>query len=574
MAIGGGCGASTGKSLLRCRHCVQHVWRNILLCIMIRKFLLPIMLLRAATAWAAPQPVPCEVVVPLLDAHQAVVTATAPDGKSYPVFLSAPTSPLLTEVRQQLDSSFAQQVLKLDRYARNLVIARRQSAGKPVEDALTAPMYLLMSNEEGGFARFGFWLQDPDGKRRFLMREYVDLVVEERSVRAGGFEEIFSHELGHLILKALTGSLPAGLSRNMHQSMSITDYPTAFDEGYAEHFQVLVRDATTNPYLRKLSIGSLETDMETSWLSVADGQLRIDGVKRNLFIHRKPLPASALDSQPDLYRVFVDDETSTAFLPTELKNGQQMMASEGVIATLFYRLVNDATFRNSYRAPSFYEPFTQSPVVTPRQVVTPYENVNLKLFAAMAQVPRWSTDQPPILSILQKYGQLFPDEAKRADQIFIETTWGAVTSQQLAAALQRASADGHRGDITAFRRDLAFPLLAPVTDEIAASKLSLDANLGPELWIVNSGFKIPSAYWETQRTEPLVINLNTATTPELMTIPGIDLELARKIVLARDARGFFHSIDDLAAAGVPSSAIARLKQLQQQVEALGTYNRQ
>lgn len=540
---------------------------------MIRKLLLPIVLLRAAIAWSAPQPVLCEVVVPLLDAHQAVVTAAAPDGKSYPVFLPAPAGPLLAEVRQQLNTSFAQQVLKLDRYARNLVIARRKSIGKPLEDALTAPMYLLMSNEEGGFARLGFWFQDSDGKRRLLMREYVDLVVSERSVRAGGFEEIFSHELGHLILKALTGGLPAGLSRNMHLSMSITDYPTAFEEGYAEHFQVLVRDATANPYLRKLSIGSLETDMETSWLSAADGQLRIDGVKRNLFIHRKPLPASALDSQPDLYRVFVDDETSIVFLPTELKNGQQMLASEGVIATLFYRFVNDDTLRNSYREPSFYEPFTQSPVAVPREVITPYENVNLKLFAAMAQVPRWSADQPPILGILHKYGQLFPDEAKRADQIFIETTWGAVTSQQLAAALQRASADGHRGDITAFRRDLAFPLLAPVMGEVLASKLFLDANLGPELWIVNSDFKIASPYWQTQRTEPLVINLNTATVPELMSIPGIDLGLARKIVAARDARSFFRTLDDLAAVGLPPAVLELIRKMSQQAQAFGAYDR-
>lgn len=540
---------------------------------MIRNLLLSIMLLKAAVAWTASQPIPCEVVVPLLDAHHAVVVAVAPDGKSYPVFLAAPASPLLAEVRQQLETSFAQQVLKLDRYARNLLIARRKSSGKAVEDALTTPMYLLMSNEEGGFARFGFWLQDTDGKRRLLMRAYVDLVVNERGVRTGGFEEIFSHELGHLILKALTGGLPAGFSRNMHQSMSITDYPTAFDEGYAEHFQAVVRDATTNPYLGKTTNGSSGTDFETLWLSAADGQLRIDGVKRNLFIHRKPLPSAALDPQPDLYRLFVDDETSTAFLPTELKNGQQMMASEGVIATLFYRLVNDDTLRNSYRDPSFYEPLTESPAPNPRQVITPYENVNLKLFAAMAQVPRWTADQPPILSILRMYGQLFPDEAKRVDQIFVETTWGAVTSQPLAAALQRASADGRRGDIAAFRQDLAAPLVTPVIAEVVDGRLALDANLGPELWVLNSNFKIASAYWETQRTEPLAINVNTGTVADFMTIPGVDLGLARKIVTERDARGFFRSLDALGTIGVPAAVLRDLREMQKQAQVAGTYDR-
>ena len=89
--------------------------------------------------------------------------------------------------------------------------------------------------------------------------------------------------------------------------------------GYAEHFQPLARDATTNATLRKMMDGRGAMDLELFWLSAADGQLRSDGVKRNWFIHRKPIPAIALDANPDLYRLFVDDETSTTFLPTELK---------------------------------------------------------------------------------------------------------------------------------------------------------------------------------------------------------------------------------------------------------------
>lgn len=43
------------------------------------------------------------------------------------------------------------------------------------------------------------------------------------------------------------GELPAGAARNVHEIMTLTDYPTAFDEGYAEYFQPLARDATRNP---------------------------------------------------------------------------------------------------------------------------------------------------------------------------------------------------------------------------------------------------------------------------------------------------------------------------------------
>jgi len=536
---------------------------------------LPAVLVCTALACAAPQrtTVPCEVLVPVLDTKQSVVTATAPDGKPYPVFRVAPVTKLLGRVRGELETSFAQHVLKLDRYARNLLIARRAGARAPIDEELTAPMYLLMSTEEGGFARFGFWLEDANGKGKLVLAGYVDLVVSEDSVEAGDFEEIFSHELGHLILKALTGGLPHGRSRKGHLSMSVSDYPTAFDEGYAEHFQPLVRDVTTNTDLRKLTSGTTTTDFDSFWLSAADGQLRTDGVKRNLFIHRKSLPLMVLDAKPDLYGLFIEEETSTTYLPTELKNGQEMMASEGVIATLFYRMVNDQHLRESYSVPSFYEAFTREPVGTPQEVVTPYENVNLKLFAAMEKLRGSRASRPPIISVVEQYAKLFPSEAKRVYQLFIETTWGATASQELAVGLQRMSADGRRGDIAAFRQNNPSALFSAVMADVTSGKRALDANLGPELWVANTEFKIARAVWEKERTEPLTTNLNTASVAELMTVPGVDLPMARRIIGARDARGFFRSIDELSEAGIPAGVIARLREMQKAMARVGTYER-
>ena len=518
--------------------------------------------------WAAPQrpPTPCEVLVPVLDSQQSVVTATTAEGKPYPVFRVAAESKTVNQVRHELETSFAQQVLKLDRYARNLALGRRQTAGAAIEEALSAPMYLLMSTEEGGYARFGFWLEDATGKRRLVLAGYVDLVVRDDSVDGGGFEEIFSHELGHLITKTLIGGVPCGPSQKMHQSMTVTDYPTAFYEGYAEHFQPLARDATTNATLRKMMDGRGATDLELFWLSAADGQLRSDGVKRNWFIHRKPIPSIALDANPDLYRLFVDDETSTTFLPTELKNGQEMMASEGVNATLFYRTVNDHRLGQSYREPAFYKAFVGAPVGTPQEAVTPYENVNLKLFAAMDKLRGRTATGPPIIELVNEYARLFPDERKRIYELFIETTWGATASQEVAAALQHAAAIGHRGDMALFRQERAFPLLDALIVEVAGGKRALDANLGPELWVANAGFKIASPVWDTQRTQPLTININTASVAELMTVPGVDLQMARRIIAARDARGFFRSMDELSAAGVPDGAMGSLREMKKAMD--------
>jgi hypothetical protein len=533
-------------------------------------FILLFVTLPAVVTFAQPT-TPCEIVVPILDAQQKVLTATAPDGHSYPVFRAAPVTELTESLRRELETSFAQEALRLDRFARNLSASKMEVP----DQSLTSPMYLLMSTQDGGFARFGFWLEDTSGKRRFVPAGYVDLVIgkDAHALESGNFEEIFPHELGHLVLRTLTGGLPAGPSRKMHQSMTVTDYPTAFDEGFAEHFQPIVRDATTNSHLRRMASGTGSTDFELLWLSDRDTQLRTDGVKHNLFIHRKPLPENALDVNPDLYRVFVDAETSTVFLPTELKTGQQMMASEGVIATLFYRIVNDNRLRTHYREAQFYIRFLGGdPAASPEKAITPYENVNLKLFAALAELRGDKSGRPPMISLVEHYAKLFPDEAKRIQTIFVETTWGATVSQKLASELSRAALDGGRGDMSLFTQEAPFRLLYSTVTEVAEGKRALDANVGPELWISNSDFKIARAMWTTQRSLPLTINLNTATEPELMTISGMNLELAKRTLAARRERGFFQNINDLGIF-LPPEIMRRLKAMSENMKQIQPYQR-
>ena len=525
--------------------------------------------------------VAARILVPVLDAKRQPVQQAAPDGKTYPVFRVAPESPLVTRASEVLRTGFAQQVLRLDRYARNMLLwEERQHGGATAADQqrLSEPMSLLMSTEEGGFARDGFWLEDAEGQRRLIQAGYVDLVVDERSVADGDFDEIFSHELGHLILRALVGRIPDGPSRTMHMSMAVTDYPTAFDEGFAEQFQPLARDASENPAVRQMMKGAGATDLNLLWFSRMDQQLRTDGVKRNLFVHHKPLPAAALEPHPDPYRVWLDDLTSPVFVPDELKNGQQMMASEGVIATLFYRIVNDERLGGHYRPADFYRRFLldgEAPV-SPETIFSPYENENLKLFAAMRLLAEKPLDAHRVLMIdlVEAYDRLFPDEASAMDTLFLETTYGATASEPLVLAFERAAHDGGTGDIAAFRQSSrgAISGLREAISQVSAGKLKIDANLGPELWLLHNAFKIPTAVWQQERTLPLTFNLNAASVAELMTVPGIDLALARKIVAARDGRGYFARVDDLEAI-VPPAVLASLQRMSEQMKNAAPYQR-
>ncbi|HMD97817.1 MAG TPA: helix-hairpin-helix domain-containing protein [Terriglobia bacterium] len=527
-------------------------------------------------------PAPVEIVSPVIDAQGHLVEAVAPDAKKYPVFRQPPESPFVSQLREVLHSGPAQQVLVLERFARTLRSQERNAATGEPRPASLAPMYLLLSNEEGGFARYGFWMERTNGRRELVMAGYVDLVVDQRSVDSGGFEEIFCHELGHLILRSLLGDLSHGPSRKMHQSMTVTDYPTAFDEGYAEHFQPLARDETKNPVLRKIQSGTGTTDLDLLWLSNLDTQLRTDGVKRNLFVHRKAPPAVNAGQGADLYQVFLNEESSTQFLNGALKNGQEMMASEGVIATLFYRLVNRESLRNRYREPAFCRQFLEANAgrdTDPQKEISPYENVNLKLFAAMRQVAPEAGDssRPLAIALIDAYAKLFPEEAKNVYDLFLATTYAVTASQEAATAFERAAAAGQVGDLDSYRQDsrAAFSLLDQITNRVAKGDLALDANLGPELWLLNDDFKIAPAVWERERTVPLSINLNTASEPELMTLPGVDSALAARIVSTRHSRGYFSSLDEVGLIeGVSPALVEAMKGMAEKMRKAGMYARQ
>jgi DNA uptake protein ComE-like DNA-binding protein len=455
------------------------------------------------------------VLVPVKHGDQ-LVTKHGPNGTAIPVFQQAPDDSLRRALTKESKHGTVAFMLQLDELAQRL-------SGQAVQ-----PTWLLLTEEEGGFAKRGFWLRI-DGRDRLVDQPYVALVVDSGSVGDGSFEEIFAHEAGHVLLRRLIPHLPAGMSRLNHGSLTVTDDPTAFDEGFAIHFQTLSRLMTVNAKLKAHDAGLGDKPFTPLWQSNVDGALRIDGVRRNWFIHRQILPPGEDDA-------FVRRANSSAFDVASLKNGNQMMASEGVVATLFYR------------------------ALAPHPSVVRYAS----LFRALQELnSRVLVPDSPLMPLLaQSWMSTDPPQGAVFTKIFIETSYGATIDRGLPVAAAALAQVGRAGDQKAFIESLkpARMQLAAVEERVNMQPVALTAALGPALWIA--------------LTETVFVNLNTAEPDQLVALDYLLTNWAASIVAERENHGPYSSLIDLGQrVGLPVPLTSKLNDMSAKAGMLGTYPR-
>lgn len=450
---------------------------------------------------------------------QPATSLASPDGKSRaPVVERVRSGPLYESLQQEARRGTTARVLALDELA-------MQVAGQP-----KGVSWLLLSQEDGGFARHGFWLKEADGTR-WVDEPMVDLVVDKGSIEDGSFEEIFAHELGHVMLRRLVPNLPAGYSRTPHHSFSLTDQPTAFDEGWATHFQPLARKLTVNPRLRANDEGMDTRPFLPLWQSNLDSAARIQGVRQNWFVHRKATPEGGGDAVER-------QELSTMFDRARLRNGAQMLASEGVVATFFYRHLASDMAR--------YEPMFRALRALSREKLTPDTPLVPALAAALARVS--------------------PEDGKRFIGTLMETSHGALASPQLLRTAEQLAVAGRAGDAEAFVPALndARRLFAKALDEAQADPSKLAAQAGPAVWLRHPTHKLGG--------EPLAIDLNTAEKEHLMTLPGVD---AARALASRAQDGYFTGVADFARRlRLDARTASKLEAMHQAMRKAGPYPRQ
>ncbi|HKS57111.1 MAG TPA: hypothetical protein VJS12_17575 [Steroidobacteraceae bacterium] len=447
--------------------------------------------------------------------------------RQVPVVTRVTSGPLYEQLQKEAREGFTATVLALDE------LAQRRSGTAPV------PTWLYLAVEDGGFARVGFFLREERGER-FVPDAYVDLVVDEDIVANGGFEEIFAHEMGHVFLRRLFPSLPPGYSRTPHMSLAITDYPTAFDEGFATHMQPLVRRLTRNAALHDEDLGLTSKPFVPYWLSNLDRSARTDGVRRNWFVQLQAPQGSAASA-----------EHSTLFDIERLKNGNQMLASEGVVATLFYRWL----------------------VPGPADERALLERYG-KMFDAFAALEKRKPgpDSPLMIQLVDSYRALFPQESDRMLTVLLETTYGATADASLTPTVESVAARGRSGDIETFVGELtpARKSFAKLRESVLKDPATAGAALGPNLWLLSD-----TPMGGPDKNAKTAINLNTAERDDLLKLPGIDAGSADKLLQSRRRDGLFRSLDDVVArAQVSEPAKQRLVEMMSGMQRAGVYSRE
>jgi hypothetical protein len=392
------------------------------------------------------------------------------------------------------------------------------------------PAYLLVSSHMGGFPRFGFYLGSLDKRSA----GYVDLPATPRiGGRFGAMDQIFPHELGHVILVQLAGPPKRGGSNQMHAIGVRTDPYNAFNEGFAEHFQVMaVDDPDALPetrallpdrfFERRTSMQFREYAQELQagwpapgrrriafplWFSGAEQALRYYAVRANGF-SRQPQTADRL-LHADPYNAYLLDNMLPGRPSDPPKNAPQLASTEGVVAALFVAWLTDPQIQNIRRDAAFYRPFGVN-----AESVTPLENAYLKLFHALL-----ASRPSDVQEAIAGYEASFPDEAPVLDRV------------------------------------------------VRAISLGQGFRSGPAVWLANDDFRIGTSVFDQFRTQPRVhtFDLNAASLVDLVAVPGVTRQLAEAI-----RRGApYGSVEDLGRVhGMDPPLLRRFRVLQQRSVAM------
>jgi hypothetical protein len=353
-------------------------------------------------------------------------------------------------------------------------------------------------------------------------------------IKSSGIEEIFAHEFSHLWLSLLGYDFGLSQSNKFHTCTAITDPFMAFSEGFAEHLEIVTKDLGDN-FDWKSTFWDYGYDVN-AWLCLRDEQLRYHGVINNRFIYHTAFPhLQANDTYNNLH---LDHITSSAFTPEKLKNGNQMMASEGVISSVFYQMYKHELFKNTFLDDFFYLQFGVD-----KNNLTRLMNLYLKILFAISKINL--KESSLMVDFIQSYGNEFSNEKKELYEIFLKVTHYSTVSPKSSEIFANLYRIGRRGEIKVFKDTLLSTneWKKDMHNRVLSGELPLDNALVSELWI-DSDEDITPIPWEPKEKVKYHFNINTATEIDFLSLNKMTFEYAVELVKIRDSKCGFKSLEE------------------------------
>ena len=343
-------------------------------------------------------------------------------------------------VEHLFENSFIKESVKLYFLVQNYLI--NQGILKNHE-----PAYLLLSSEQGGFPNFGFCLKKGDGnyldKRK---TPYIELVKNNNRKEnfLGSMTQIYPHEMGHIIYQMLSGITQIDYPRSLdvHYSTLTTDYRTSFHEGFAIHFENASRIYESNSDLKEAIAQDIlrKKKMLASYVSgyIRDFKLplRLDYYRSSMLVWYQNFDMlkryewvqsgwtkfrNANINAKNTEKALFYRNSGIAQDRGQLRTLQQALATEGVIATFFTKLI-ESDLKYRYLSWDFYQPFLcnrESPPSKPESFFSPLMNLYTKIFVVLFKyVNSNRIERPQIIDFIDGYTQEFPEEEEKIRSIF------------------------------------------------------------------------------------------------------------------------------------------------------------
>lgn len=353
-------------------------------------------------------------------------------------------------------------------------------------------------------------------------------------IEKSGIEEIFAHEFSHLWLSLLGYDFDLSKSNKFHTCTALTDPFMAFSEGFAEHLEIVTKDLGHNMDWES-TFWDYGYDVN-AWLCLRDEQLRYYSVINNRFIYHTALPYSEdYDTYNHLHFAHI---TSSAFTPEKLKNGNQMMASEGVISSVFYQMYKHELFKNTFSDDKFYSQFGVN-----KNGLDPLINFYAKVLFIVSKI---DLKKPTLMTdFIRSYGEEFANEKKELYDVFLKVTHYSTVSPTATEDFGKLYRIGRRGEVNAFKDILrkTMDLKKDLFERVLSCELSLDHSLAGELWI-ESDEDITPIPWSPEKKVKYRFDINTATEIDLLSLDGMTFEHANNLIKERDSQYGFRSVDE------------------------------